>query len=236
MNNNVQQLSSEDWSSKIDRVFLPDANDYLRKYYFNRYFLVTEKVVRPHFRNESMHYMEGGYNCPPMIIDAACGDGAGSAFLAEQFPGWNVLGYDIDEDIIKYANREYASKYPNLIFTAKNIVDINARACDVFVCLETIEHVERDVMDAFLANVAEQLNPGGKFVVSTPRLRPRETTVKRPGHINELYYQEFKSILGMHFPMLEFYSLDRYGNVVPDSTDANLMIAVCSKFPETKVF
>ena len=31
-----------------------------------------------------------------------------------------------------------------------------------------------------------------------PRLRPRESTKKRPGHINELCYQEFKYALGVH--------------------------------------
>ena len=69
-----------------------------------------------------------------------------------------------------------------------------------------------------------------------PRLRPRESTKKRPGHINELYYQEFRYTLGKYFPLTEFLSMDRYANIVPETQDANLMIGICYKWPMTKVF
>lgn len=223
--NMVQNLTAEDWSSKIDRVFLPDANAYLRKYYFNRYFLVYDKVLRHLPVNQGLK-----------LIDAACGDGAGSAFLAEQFPYCDVLGVDIDIEIIKYAKKTYSLRFDNLRYEAKSIIDIEDPS-DVVVSLETIEHVDKDLMLEFLWKVSTRiLKPCGKFVVSTPRLRPRETTVKRPGHINELYYQEFKYILAEYFPIMEFHSFDRYGNVIPDTPDANLMVAICSKWPATNIF
>jgi len=230
-NNMVQNLTADDWSSKIDRVYLPDADAYLRKHYFNRYFMVCDKVLR---------HLPGDQRFK--LIDAACGDGAGSAFLAEQFPGIDVLGVDIDTDIIAYANLTYANDYVdstgilNVRYEAMSITEIEYKA-DIVVSLETIEHVDMATMLEFIEKVATQiLKPGGKFVVSTPRLRPRESTAKRPGHINELYYQQFKYILAEYFPIMEFYSFDRYGNVVPDTPDANLMVAVCSKFPATSIF
>lgn len=228
--NMVQNLTNDAWSSKIDRVYLPDADAYSRKYYFNRYFFVYEKVLKLLFTSRC------AFNKGISLIDAACGDGAGSAFLAEQFPDVTVLGVDIDKEIIQYASEKYVPQFPNLRYEAKSITDIDQRA-DVIVSLETIEHVTRDEMLKYLEKVSSDLlKPGGKFVVSTPRLRPRESTVKRPGHINELHYQEFRFILAEYFPMMEFYSLDRYGNVIPDTPDCNLMVAVCSKFPATCIF
>jgi len=223
--NMVQNLTGEDWSSKIERIFLPEATAYHRKTYFNQYFNVSERVLR---------HLPAGQR--KKVIDVACGDGAGSAFIAEQFPSLDVLGVDIDEDIIAYATKTYCPRFDNLRYRAMSMVDIEDTA-DVVVSLETMEHVEKDVMLEFLEKVSSHmLNPGGKFVGSMPRLRPRESTVKRPSHINELYYYQFKFVLAEYFPMMEFYSFDRYGNVVPDTPDANLMVAVCSKFPATSIF
>lgn len=224
--NYVQNLSDEDWSSKEDKILLANANPYTRKTYFNRYAFVASKILKGRETIGLGH---------PTIIDCACGDGAGSAFLAEQFPRWNVIGIDIDPDIIKHAETLY--KMMNLEYQVQNIDGITHAPADVFVCLETIEHVTREVMDRALSRIAsELLKPGGTFICSMPRMRPRESTKKRPGHINELYYQEFKFVLGLYFPILEFFCVDRYANIVPDSPDANCMIAICQKWPHTKIF
>lgn len=222
MENDAQVLTNEDWSSKIDRAFLPEVNDYNRKTYLNRYMLVLNKVLKQHKGST--------------LIDCACGDGSGSAFLAEQCPDWNVLGVDLDEKIIDFAIKQYKSRFPNLEYISKSIIDIEGEV-DIFVCLDTIEHIDKQLMYKVLDKISNQLiKKGGKLVISTPRLRPRESTVKRPSHINELYYQEFKYLLGKYFPILEFYGLDRYANLVQDSSDLNCVIAICSTWPATEIF
>lgn len=231
--NIVQNLIDEDWSSKIDRIILERANPYERKGYFNRYFLISEKVVKLFIRGAL-----DNTDKKLQIIDAATGDGSGAAFLAEQHPDWSVLGIDIDEQAIQYAIKNYkrTKNMENLEYKCRNIIDIEEKA-DVFVSMETLEHIQKDLMYDILEKISSQiLKPGGKLVVSMPRLRPRESTKKRPGHINELYYQEFKYTLGEHFPVIEFYSFDRYGNVIADTQDANLMVGICTKWPSTRVF
>ena len=223
--NMVHNLADEDWSSKIERTFLPEATAYHHKIYFNRYFLICDKVFRHLPTSQRKN-----------VIDVACGDGAGSAFIAEQFPQFDVLGVDIDKEIVEYATKTYCPRFDNLTYSAMSMEKIDVTA-DVVTSLETLEHVDNSIMHVFLDKVATtMLKPGGKFVVSMPRLRPREHTVKRPSHINELYAQEFKYTLGEYFPMMEFYSLDRYGNIIPETPDANLMVAICSKWPETSIF
>ena len=143
---------------------------------------------------------------------------------------------DLDTKMVDFASGRYAPKFDNLSYAAKSIIDIEEEA-DVFVCLETIEHISRELMIRVLDKIANKIiKKGGKLVISTPRLRPRECTVKRPGHINELYYQEFKYTLGELFPVLEFYGLDRYANLVQDSDDNNCVIAICSTWPTTSIF
>jgi 2-polyprenyl-3-methyl-5-hydroxy-6-metoxy-1,4-benzoquinol methylase len=214
---NVNELTSDKDSSEIDRVVIEEASPYQRKIYFNRYAFVADKVMRG---------MKDGF-----LIDCACGDGAGTAFLKEQFPEWEVVGCDIDKKTIIDAIKVYK----NAIYLVRDIIEVDFSLADLVVCMETLEHIDKETMRQALKKISFDLNPGG-FVVSSPRLRPRESTVKRPGHINEMYYQEFKYILGEYFPMIEYYSFDRYGNIVNDTPDCNCMLAICTKWPETEIF
>jgi hypothetical protein len=84
--------------------------------------------------------------------------------------------------------------------------------------------------------VEKALRPGGKAIFTSPRLRPREFTVKRDHHVHEFYESEFYYLIEEFFPLVERYSFDRYANAVPFSHDANLMVAVASKWPESAVF
>lgn len=232
MKNNVQNLSSEAWSSEIDFIDLRKASDYEKKGYFNRYFFVAEKALATYRR-----YFPVMPDNPLTIVDAACGDGSGSAFLAEQFPNYKVIGIDLCKEAIALAKENYENRFLNLTYRCAAIQELADVKADVFVCMETLEHVTHETMHQILKNIAETiLYPGGRLVTSMPRLRPRESTKKRPGHINELYYQQFKYTLGEYFPMTEFFSFDRYANIVPDTPDANLMVGLCTKWCSTSVF
>ena len=232
MSNYVQNLSSDAWSSEIDFINLDAANPYEKKGYFNRYFFVAEKAVAPYRR-----YPTTETDMPLTIVDAACGDGSGSAFLAEQFPLWRIIGVDCCGEAIDLAKARYGGRFANVSFLNTTVQSLEGVKCDIFVSMETLEHVTNDTMHEILGKVAHDiLLPGGRFVASMPRLRPRESTKKRPGHINELYYQQFKYELGGYFPFVEFYSFDRYANIVPDTPDANLMVALCRKWCRSNVF
>lgn len=234
MKNYVQVLTDGNEVSrsyKDERMIYSEATASQRKAFFNRYFFVIEKVVN----HLCIYQLHNNRDSDLRIIDAACGDGAGSAFLAEQLPDCEIMGVDRDETTIRRAVEKYCPMFPNLKFEAKDVLDIGQRA-DVFVSFETIEHLENKKMHEFLEKIADELlYPVGKFVVSTPRCRPRESLKRRESHINELYYQQFKYDLGMYFPMTEFFSFDRYANIVPDNPEAIIMVAICSKWPETNI-
>lgn len=232
MKNLCNTLSSDEQSSIVDFIDLKNTNEYQRKIYLNRYWFACSCVKDNLLRERSLA------KNTLRILDAATGTGAGAAFLAEQLDGLcakvEVVGVDLEQKAISLARERY-SQYAT--FLQKDIVEgVNDQHWDVIVSMETIEHIQHEVMLNFLDSIAKMLNPGGVFICSSPRRRPRESTIKRPGHINELYFQEFKYTLGEYFPRIEFASMDRYGNLLGDCEDANLMLAACYIPPATRIF
>ena len=120
--NNVQALTSEAWSSEIDYITIEEATPYGRKAYFNRYFFVAQKVIATYRRRIIRPLCQD--NSPLTIIDAACGDGSGSAFLAEQFPFAKVIGIDLNKPQIDHAAR-YADQFHNVEYRQCGLLDID---------------------------------------------------------------------------------------------------------------
>ncbi len=132
------------------------------------------------------------------VLDLACGEGYGSYLLARTAA--KVVGIDIDRQAIKHARNKYLKS--NLDFKVGSITDIPIEGNDVFdaiVCFEALEHVEEH--ENLLKEVKRLLTPAGLFIVSTPNKRTYsdETQLSNPFHLHELYFDEFKELLGSHF-------------------------------------
>ena len=221
MSNICNALTNDPQTSEVDYLVLCETNDYQRKIFHNRYWYVVNQIKRNIIVESPGRF--GTLN----ILDAATGSGPGAAFISEQLNisgiTTKVLGVDLNPSAIGYANYHY-SEFAQ--YRMQDIVEaVKSDEWDVVVSMETLDHVTPDIAEKFVATVATRLNPSGMFICSSPRRRSRESTVKRPGHINEMYYSEFKYLLGDYFPRLEFASMDRYGNLIADTPDSNLMIA-----------
>lgn len=133
------------------------------------------------------------------VLDAACGEGYGSAMLGRS--AQSVLGVDIDPASIKHAQDRYGS-IPELAFRLDDVTALDAlpdAAFDLITCFETLEHVESQ--DALLAGFARMLAPGGILLVSSPD--KAEYSDRRgfhnPFHVRELYRDELEALLSRHF-------------------------------------
>ena len=129
------------------------------------------------------------------VLDLACGEGYGSYLLARRAAA--VVGIDIDKQTVKHARNKYLKS--NLDFKVGSITDIPIEGNNVFdvvVCFEAIEHVEEH--ENLLKEVKRLLTPAGLFIVSTPNKRTYsdETQFSNPFHLHELYFDEFKELLG----------------------------------------
>ncbi|MFA5683142.1 MAG: class I SAM-dependent methyltransferase [Lysobacteraceae bacterium] len=139
------------------------------------------------------------------VLDAACGEGYGSALLAQT--GRDVLGLDIGADAIAHARARYGER-DNLRFEQADVAALEhlpAAGFDLIVSFETLEHLH--AQEAMLDGFARLLAPGGVLLVSTPDRRTYSdlTGFHNEHHVRELYRDEFEALLAPRFPAVRLY-------------------------------
>lgn len=138
------------------------------------------------------------------VLDAACGEGYGSALLAQT--AGQVLGLDIAATAIAHARARYAS-LQNLRFEQGDCtaLALPAASADLIVSFETLEHVV--AQEALIAGFARTLAPDGVLVVSSPDKRTYSdlSGFRNEFHVRELYREEFLTLLAPHFPHVRLY-------------------------------
>lgn len=138
-----------------------------------------------------------------IVLDIASGEGYGSNILsdfAEQ-----VIGVDIDKDVVDLANQKYGKN--NLIFkTGKaDQIPIITNSIDVVVSFETLEHHDRHY--EMMVEIKRVLKKDGVLIISTPEKRyySDEPNYKNPYHVKELYYDQFRSLIDSHFKNTNYF-------------------------------
>jgi hypothetical protein len=138
------------------------------------------------------------------VLDAACGEGYGSALLARHAA--SVLALDADAPTIAHARQRYGA--PNLRFEIADVARLEHLApasVDVVVCFGTLERVQ--AQDAVLAGFARLLTDDGVLLVSAPDRRVADDAAASAGVVagRALYREEFEALLGRHFPRCRLY-------------------------------
>jgi SAM-dependent methyltransferase len=145
------------------------------------------------------------------VLDIACGEGYGSALLAEAAA--HVIGIDIDTPALAHARAVYADR-PNLTFVQASAATVPLRdaSVDVVVSFETIEHIRAEDQPRMLAEFARVLVPDGLLIISSPN-RPQYSEARKyvnPFHLSELDRGEFAKLLDPHFPVQRWHRQRRY--------------------------
>lgn len=137
------------------------------------------------------------------VLDAACGEGYGSAWLARHAK--SVTGLDIDVSTIATARAKYAA--PALRFEVGSIaaMPFADASFDCAISFETLEHLAEQ--DAMLAELRRVLRPDGLLIISTPnRLEYSDKrNFRNEFHVRELYEDEFRALLAGHFGAQHWY-------------------------------
>jgi SAM-dependent methyltransferase len=126
------------------------------------------------------------------VLDAACGEGYGTAILAAAGAA-SAVGVDLDEATVEHAKQRHGID--------ARVADVASLpfddgSFDLVACFETIEHVERP--EAVLDELARVLAPTGLLVISTPN--KHEYLVENEFHVKEFTHDEFVALLEERFP------------------------------------
>ncbi len=132
------------------------------------------------------------------VLDAACGEGYGSAHLARS--AQTVIGVDISQEAIDHAKNCYRAD--NLEFRLADVCHLPFKddEFDCVVSFETLEHLEDQ--SGLLKEFRRVLEPGGFLLISSPDkaiytdLHQNENEF----HVRELYRDELEVLLAGQFP------------------------------------
>ena len=138
------------------------------------------------------------------VLDAACGEGYGSALIAREAA--HVVGVDVGADAIAHARSRYSM--PNLTYVQGSVtaLPLAAASIDLVVSFETIEHLAEQ--REMLAEFRRALAPNGVLILSSPN-RPvynEDGDVTNAFHVRELDRSELKALLDDSFPNQAWYA------------------------------
>ncbi|WP_202080174.1 class I SAM-dependent methyltransferase [Caldalkalibacillus salinus] len=130
------------------------------------------------------------------VLDYACGVGYGIHMVARlrRKETHELIGIDIDEDTIAYAQKQYYN--PKINYLRHDVVDPDLPQqlglFDTILSFETIEHVSEE--EQFMHNIKQMLKPGGTLILSTPFGQGRGKPTNAPYHVHQLTEKEFKGL------------------------------------------
>lgn len=148
------------------------------------------------------------------VLDFGCGTGYGTHRLAAVCE--DITGVDISDEAVAFASSEHQA--PNLRYQAiRPLPDHQApfadSSFDAITSFQVVEHVW-DV-DAYVAELARLLRPGGVAVIATPDRTTRLFRRQRPWnlyHVVEYDHGELRAALQQRFAEVELHSMTAPGH------------------------
>lgn len=153
-----------------------------------------------------------------IVLDCSCGRGYGTLFLASK--ARIAIGVDNDDVYIQEAKQLY--KKDNLDFMTYNQLEDTSSVADYIVCIETLEHIDKNEIDNFLDSIYAHLKEGGSMFISTPIGNDGPSTYNK-FHLNEMsvatldsiFSPRFREMLfGMYDYVNSFGKKERYAKIV----------------------
>jgi SAM-dependent methyltransferase len=143
------------------------------------------------------------------VLDAGCGDGYGSAYLARFAK--SVIGVDYDKKTVSLALEKY--KAGNLRYMHRDVTEFDFKDNEFdFVCsFQVIEHIPEEKIFDYLKELKRVLKNNGRLYLSTPNLekmmKNKLTYKKNPAHCREFRFSELKDALSRVFSEFEIFGV-----------------------------
>lgn len=110
---------------------------------------------------------------PRRILDAGCGRGDFSVYLAQRFPKAEVVGLDVDSERVAVCQAAAARMgLSNVRYRVEDLTRLDPREqFDLIVSVDVLEHIVDQQQS--LLNLVNALAPGGRFFFHIPTVRIR---------------------------------------------------------------
>lgn len=165
--------------------------------------LISDNCYYAHL---SIYSFASQYCQDAVVLDAGCGSGYGSAYLADH-GARAVWGVDISATAIEFSRRHF--QRPNLEFQVLDLGRIGGfsdRSFDLIFSSNALEHVA-DV-SAFLRAAWRLLKPDGALVVAVPPITSshgRTLNIQNPYHLNIWSPRQWHHALSRYFATIKSY-------------------------------
>lgn len=175
------------------------------------------------------------------VLDLGCGTGYGAKILARQAA--LVVAADVDDFPLRYGEQTYPDEKIQRIHIAPisnaHGLPFETGSFDAVVSFEVIEHVPVEQMEAFFAEIARVLKPGGALILSTPNKRVY-IHYPDPYHVSLMTLEDFRRLLESRFDSVQLWGQVRSRqlphtamefDIVSETDDGQeVYIAVCREY------
>lgn len=136
------------------------------------------------------------------VLDIACGSGFGSYLIATKGDAKYIVGVDLDQNALRYAEHRYGhDRIYHICADATKFT--SEKQFDVIVSFETIEHIPN--YSDFIENLNGLLNHNGTLIISTPINRKTTTELRNPYHVIEWSFDDFHNLWKAKFQIEAIY-------------------------------
>jgi len=142
-----------------------------------------------------------GGNTHLCILDAACGSGYGSHYLANKCH--KIVGIDNSAEAIKYCRKKYSGKNLLFLYMDCRYMGFMKKTFDAVISFETIEHIRED--HRFLNEINRVMKDHGILILSTPHNRENRHPPLNPFHIREYSSKGLYHLLSIYFKDIRLF-------------------------------
>jgi len=141
-----------------------------------------------------------------IVLDAGCGSGYGTHFLAKNAKIKAIVGIDISPRAISFANKHFRTN--NCIFLQMDVTKLKFRYnfFDAVISFDVIEHLSEANQRKFIDEVRRIVKPTGMLIIGCPNAKV--SMGNNPFHVKELTMSEFHDLLHQYFEYVKLFGQD----------------------------